>query len=130
MSRCAAHLRSLPRMREMQAEALAISERGVSLRARDTLITCGAVLSSMVAAAEGYGSQGGSLVLAEGGEPVHAKLSGYDYLPPAGKIDPVRIITEMRDDAFVSYAMPVESLPSPDAWFEDVWRWYRERWVR
>lgn len=126
MSACAAHMRSLPRLRTLasrcatraaeiaRAVSLSVPEELVELvKARDTLITQQAVLQAMAQAAPA-GSHGGAIL----------RDNCADLLPDP-TWDSLRLITQASPEGFDSYTEPVRPIPEPDNWFETVWRAYR-----
>jgi len=85
------------------------------VKARDTLITQYAVVHA-IKAASAAGSYGGALL-----------KDGDDTIPSDAAWDGFKLITLLDDGDFVSFAEKVKPIPTPDNWFENVWREYRER---
>ncbi len=128
MTRCAAHIRELTHLGALEEncalKADEIAEKVVLsnpeelcdlVKARDTLITQSAVVHSIISASNA-GSYGGALI-----------RDGADNIPADNSWDSFKLITRLEDGEFVSFAEKLTPIPSPDNWFENVWREYRER---
>lgn len=124
MSRYAAHLRSIPKLKEInEAASTAInnywgnyeleSVKGISamLKGYDSLVTTVAVSSAMLLAAERYGSRGGSTVLEN--ESVKDKHGDENC-----------VVVTLNGKSYVEAARPI---PKRDVWFETCWADYIQR---
>lgn len=96
------------------------------LKCRDILITQLAVLSAMRLAAESMGSRGSGLVTKADGVPV-SDLLDIRYVEKRNLQQNSKIITRKIGEKFISEFNPVNPLPKPDSWFENVWSDYRRR---
>ncbi len=136
MSLFAAHIRDREKFEILEKELESVLETffekaGCSgakklpelLKTRDIFITQLAVLSAMDKAVE-EGTRGCALVLKEGGEPIDTHLN-YTFEPghllKSNKI----LITRKDGNRYTSEYIPVREIPTPDNWFENVWKEYR-----
>ena len=142
MSREAAHIRSLPELRQFYTGTLqelshfwedlrlsSAQELPHALHNRDILITRAAALSAMCLMHARAGSIGAGMLMDDSGAPLPGMPESYRMRPGSGDTAGLHTSVQMLPaaDGFSSTLTEVRPLPHPDDWFENVWREYRER---
>lgn len=136
MSVCAAQIRIPSQMTALRNEIEILLKKNPEpdqetaenwFREHDCLVTQHAVLSSMIAAAEAWGSRGGSLVT----ETLQTEdiLRHTEHIAETRRekgFDEVMVLSDGRMEALTERC-PVRPIPERNNWFEAVWRAYRER---
>ncbi|MDR2655371.1 MAG: FAD-binding protein [Oscillospiraceae bacterium] len=136
MTRCAAHIRSLPELEkalEETAEDLAgfaentvaagLSELAAAFQNRDLLIAQIAYINSMADYIRGGGESRGSCLVQKQNGKFRAGSLSYNLAEDApGLVQ----ISALRNGKPVCRRRPPEPIPEEDCWFEKVWAEYRE----
>lgn len=144
MSRVAAHIRSLPELRQFYEDTRAelatfweelrlggAQDLPHALRNRDILITRAAALRAMCLLHEEIGSCGAGMLCADGGQTLPGAPEGYRMQPGSGAVlDRHTAVSMTGEAAFEARFTPVRPIPKTDDWFENVWREYRQRTER
>lgn len=139
MSQCAAHIRSLPAIRELEAEIAsrlenyadivpleAPSQLGQWCRTRDILITQRAVLNAMAQTLAQKGSRGSGLMEEESGEEVAPGLPLRVRRPEQGALEEYSV-TRLTKSGCQTRFYPLRPIPKAGYWFETVWEQFRRR---
>lgn len=138
MTRCAAHIRSLPEVqkelgparelyRTLAAGGGAGGDLCESVENLHLALTSWAYLEALQEyLARGGGSRGSALVLADAGEPIHEALPA-DWRMRPDRPELLESIGEIAFDgeAFSLRRVPVRPVPEEGFWFETVWNEYR-----
>lgn len=141
MSRCAAHIRSIPEMKALKLKleewlksyfethtAASADRLPLLLKNRDMLLTQAAVLDAMLTAAAKTGSEGSALIWeSKQAEGTKELMDGFSYLVPKPLLNNHCLVTRWVDKAFRSEYKPVRPIPEPDRWFETVWKNFQNR---
>lgn len=94
---------------------------------RDSLFTQLAIISSVISAAEQYGSRGSSLIVSIGGTEIMPKLLQYNFIPLKDTGADKIMITFWDKLRFRSEVKNTRVMPTGDDWFENVWNEYKKR---
>jgi succinate dehydrogenase/fumarate reductase flavoprotein subunit len=86
------------------------------LKTYDMIVTQEAVLEAMEHSAKVFGSRGSCLVKDENG----------NFLETKAVTQNMRLVTERKDNGFVSFTEEVSPIPRTSDWFETVWAEHRE----
>ena len=137
MSRCGAHIRCVPELRQLrsqtaellekldgQRQLLTTAEIPLWFKARDMIITTDAVVRSVLFSAEHIGTRGGSLCC--------------EKIPDCSSVSAIRAaapqVTRAFDDQVLYYQKDtgcrfgqVRPIPKTETWFETVWNDYNRR---
>lgn len=139
MSQCAAHIRSLPEIQELESETAVWLEHyaeavpledpaqlGGWCRTRDILVTQRAVLSAMAQTLRQIGSRGSGLMEDPSGDCVLPGLPLRVRRPSQGALEEYSV-TRLAQSGFQTQFYPIRPIPKAQSWFETVWEQYRRR---